>query len=136
LTAALQHYRKIGRRLQGAEDLQNFVTELATKRNQAEPHGCFFLIDAPSGTGKTQLPFALKEAELNVCHLLMSRWGGPTQVIYKTLQSHSELFLQALDLDQKRMNWTRSISGILLVISTPLPSSSESWEQTRISRNP
>jgi predicted translin family RNA/ssDNA-binding protein len=99
VAAALQHYSEIGESLRGAPDLEELANELIAKRDKAEPHGYFFLIDAPSGTGKTQLPFALKGAyQLNVCHLLL-RSGGPTQAIYKTLQSHSELFLQALELD-------------------------------------
>ncbi len=61
----------------------------------------FFVIDAPSGSGKTQLPFALRDKELKIVHLVMvnmveSNSSKPLQPIYRHLVPQSEAFQKAL----------------------------------------
>ena len=39
-------------------------------------HKHVFVIDAPSGTGKTQLPFALSDIELKIVQLVTEKTSG------------------------------------------------------------
>lgn len=60
----------------------------------------FFVVDAPSGSGKTQLPFALADSTLRVFHLVMlSRFDVDVQSIYRYLASPSLAFRNALMYD-------------------------------------
>jgi hypothetical protein len=59
----------------------------------------FFLIDGPSGVGKTQLPFTMHALQINVCHLMITMVSSNLQMIYSPLEQNSILFGKVLKAD-------------------------------------
>jgi hypothetical protein len=61
----------------------------------------FLIVDAPSGSGKTQLPFALEARGLTVYHLICNKavLGSSMQPIYRKFKRTSLALLESLEYD-------------------------------------
>jgi hypothetical protein len=64
----------------------------------------FVVILTPSGSGKTQLPFALEAKGRPVHHLVLNETGCNKQVIYKAMEDISKTFRMALESDIDILN--------------------------------
>lgn len=96
-------YKKVARILARSEWTRRLYEELTTLRNKAVPHQYFYLVDGPSGIGKTQLPFTMEAKGLVVCHLLLTL-SQTLQNIYQPLREVSCQFQIALNSDLVILN--------------------------------
>jgi hypothetical protein len=103
---ALAHYQSIGTSLSSHEIIVELRKELKILRDQANLHHFYYLVDGPSGIGKTQLPFSLSAGDdkLKICHLLMT--PGETssnQRIYNCFNETSMILQLCLKRDLKQI---------------------------------
>jgi hypothetical protein len=104
---ALAHYQSIGTSLSSHEIVVELRKELKILRDEANLHHFFYLVDGPSGIGKTQLPFSLSAGDdgLKICHLLMTTGNtSSNQKIYNCFNEKSKILQHCLkrDLEQIR----------------------------------
>lgn len=117
---ATEHYRRIGQYLAHTPDLQNLFEELTRLRDLGKPYHHFYLINGPSGIGKTQLPFALMARGLKVIYLLFTEGETRPKNINQDFKEISQLFLLALRLDLRQIDDSKLDSEYLLFSTTPL----------------
>jgi uncharacterized protein YjeT (DUF2065 family) len=94
-------YSEIGQALHGDPIITNLLKDICETRDAATPSHHFYLVDGPSGIGKTQLPFAFQAAGVPLCHLLMTIDSKRSQDIYRPLEFSSNVFTNALSHDVK-----------------------------------
>jgi hypothetical protein len=105
LRAAFNRYSRVGRALRdlsvevdgGGATIQSFVKELLEETALPRPFG---VVDGPSGIGKTQQFFALRDVK--VVYIPVTNWGSSpeaNQDIYRVFQGVSEAFTSALTED-------------------------------------
>jgi hypothetical protein len=95
---AFARYSAIGRSLVNDHIVQDLIGRICEARNKATQHHHFYFVNAHSGMGKTQLPFAFKAApQMKVCHIIMTE--KVSQLIYTPLEPLSDLFRDALAAD-------------------------------------
>jgi hypothetical protein len=96
--AAFAHYTEVGQSLVNDQIVQDLIGLICDARNKATQHHHFYFVNAHSGMGKTQLPFAFKAApQMKVCHLIMTE--NVRQPIYTPLEPLSDLFRSVLTVD-------------------------------------
>lgn len=73
-----------------SSDILTSISDILKNVNEGRPYP-FIVIDAPSGSGKTQLPFTLKHYGLEVKHLVMKPAAGyvSSQSIYLAFENDS-----------------------------------------------
>ena len=100
---AVHHYSQVGRELAGHPQIQALRSEFINTRNKATGgvSGLFFYaIIAPSGSGKTQLPFALQTDNFKTIHLVMNdSYSEFTQPIYFSVLQRSVAIYRAAQRD-------------------------------------
>jgi hypothetical protein len=95
---AFAHYSAVGLSLVNDQIVQDLIGRICEARNTASQHHHFYFVNAHSGMGKTQLPFAFKATpQMKVCHLIMTE--NARQRIYTPLEPLSGLFREALTTD-------------------------------------
>lgn len=115
LEDVLQHYIKVGRYISQSPEALEFVNTLyeINKLGRRRKFGAFVFVCAPSGTGKTTLPFSLSIPFLYFVHKPAGA-GDDIQAIYTCFNEHSKL-LQSMvvkDLQNYRTNFpSRSSSN-------------------------
>ena len=103
-------YRHVGVALQHDSTVQNLRRLLVDARNSTmftlDAPKPYFVIVAPSGTGKTQLPFTLSaDGSLKVFHLVqLEAYGIGAQPIYTYFRPQSTAFDKALRFDLQQYN--------------------------------
>jgi hypothetical protein len=120
---AFKHYTAIGGSLSDHEIIMKLRQELRVLRDKAIPHHFFYLVDGPSGIGKTQLPFALSAGVdgVKICHLLMTRGEtSSNQKIYNCFSKKSTIFQNCLMKDLQRIQKDGLGSEILEVFDLHL----------------
>lgn len=108
----MKRYESVGEALKGEELIRILLKELIEARADCNPDHPFYLVDAPSGTGKSQLPFTLKAAGVKVCHLLLNT-DQQTQSIYQPLLPLSRLFEGCLLNDRNTLQAFEMQSDVL-----------------------
>jgi hypothetical protein len=78
------------------------MEDIVKTRNAAQRGLHFYLVDGPSGIGKTQLPFAFRAVGIPLFHLLMRVDSVRPQEVYQPLAISSNIFCDALANDVRR----------------------------------
>jgi hypothetical protein len=78
------------------------MEDIVKTRNAAQSGLHFYLVDGPSGIGKTQLPFTFRAAGIPLFHLLMRVDSVRAQEVYRPLAISSNIFTGALARDVRR----------------------------------
>lgn len=108
-------YRNIGSYLHNDPTVEALRDRFKRARDEGYNHEAikpFFVVDAPSGSGKTQLPFALSDASLKVLHVVMVDLYHPLiQLIYDNLKPQSKAFQKALKYDLEKIIATNANFG-------------------------
>lgn len=89
-----------------ARDIADIICQY---RDNAQS-GVFLVVEAPSGSGKSQLPFTIAELEIPTVHVVLSSFDiiSKTQTIYQALLRPSLCIQSALNHD--RFKWSDSAS--------------------------
>eukprot|EP01033_Poteriospumella_lacustris_P011526 gene11526-8210_t len=62
----------------------------------------FMVVEAPSGSGKSQLPFVLQAMGITTIHVVLEAEKTTVQTIYRTVQGPSQCLLAALAFDMRK----------------------------------
>lgn len=95
-----KQYLKIGEALADDKLIKEIVKDIIECRSENHISHPFYVVDAPSGSGKTQLAFALYASGLKVVHIMMVL--ERSQKIYSSLTSVSASFLRAVEYDKSK----------------------------------
>eukprot|EP01031_Cornospumella_fuschlensis_P028375 gene28375-34258_t len=92
--AAKDRYERIGAALRDSPSVQQIRTKLMSLKSPSLYEGLpmqFVAVVAPSGSGKTQLPYCLQSADFPCVHVTLQRrdMNGSQQPIYTTLDGSS-----------------------------------------------
>jgi len=97
---AFARYQRVGVSLQLETPVVELRQRIIEERKNPSTTPPFYFIDASSGSGKTQLAFALANDELRVIHLLLSLdERNSLQPVYRAFIEFSELFIFSLESD-------------------------------------
>ena len=102
-----KQYQELGVALQNHNIIVKLRNEMI-EDNQTSSQGIspvhYYVIDAPSGTGKSLLSFSMHESgALKVVHLVLNAGELNAQAIYQSLEPLSIFFRQALAIDKNVM---------------------------------
>lgn len=69
----------------------------------------FMVVEAPSGSGKSQLPFVMQKMGIDTIHVVLMKFDRKSMVqpIYHTLKAQSQCLLEALAFDMKKWSTAR-----------------------------
>ena len=105
---AVQEYDKLAKRIQSDEKADKYITALYKEFTKKELDGPFHALCVPSGTGKTQLAFALPRDKCGCIYLNMAlevEDDPKQQHVYKGFTRYMRDFIQWLKVDYT--TWTK-----------------------------
>lgn len=89
-------YKTVATQLSKGSDAREIAQTICKYRDDG-PSGVFLVVEAPSGSGKSQLPFVMAAMGIPVVHVIVSL---STQTIYQALEPQSVLIRLALEHDK------------------------------------
>lgn len=89
-------YKTVATQLSKGSDARGIAQTIRKYRDDG-PSGVFVVVEAPSGSGKSQLPFVIAAMGIPVVHAIVSL---STQTIYQALEPQSVLIRLALEHDK------------------------------------
>eukprot|EP01033_Poteriospumella_lacustris_P008728 gene8728-6276_t len=89
-------YQTVATQLSKGSDARGIAQTICKYRDEG-PSGVFLVVEAPSGSGKSQLPFVMAAMGIPVVHAIVSE---PWQTIYQALEPPSVLIRHAVEYDK------------------------------------
>lgn len=85
-------YESVAQALARSTEVTTIAAKIEEYMQLTTDDGVFMVVEAPSGSGKSQVPFVLRAMGLNTIHLVMERFRSEklNQPIYRTLKAPSQ----------------------------------------------